>query len=513
MGSSPSQPSGISEAEFNRHMDRYQKANEEMRKEMQKQYETLMAEKKQAEERAQRERAADRKEFQQRMDKMEERATKQRDEMYQKHQQQMEKQAADNRKNIESIMEKNSADQKAALKLHHEQSEKALKDQQDMFNKMEKERKEAAQKEMDMMKNTMEQKYEDQKKQMDEKIAALSEEQHEERERLLAQQAAEKELFDQKVQQLETNMAEREQQHKEKLDEMLKLVEKKNYESHYPMPESMRLHQEKNPFSFNIQILGCRGAGKSTFINRFMQKIKGKKFGKIANTGVNETTKLTAYYEITDIVESMPDRYGKVFICDQPGIGGLEITEAGYLNNFGPGHFNFTFMLGEKGFNELDMSLLKHLLFNNKPVAFIRTQCDSAISGLQDTFTQDQDDSDAELSFEDALMNLQERFGKYIKITVLQKVQLADMEIFYIGIPVKKFPDFDKLTRYIVSGELLKKIADNEANEQILNLRADQTADIQNGLKNSQLGDAVDGCIETAELDDAVARDALNQCQ
>ena len=41
-------------------------------------------------------------------------------------------------------------------------------------------------------------------------------------------------------------------------------------------------------------------------------------------------------------------------------------------------------MLGEKGFNELDMSLLKHLLFNKRPLAFVRTKCDSAINGLLD---------------------------------------------------------------------------------------------------------------------------------
>ena len=38
-----------------------------------------------------------------------------------------------------------------------------------------------------------------------------------------------------------------------------------------------------------------------------------------------------------------------MFLVDQPGIGGLKITEAAYLEKFGPGHFNWTFMLGEKG--------------------------------------------------------------------------------------------------------------------------------------------------------------------
>ena len=52
--------------------------------------------------------------------------------------------------------------------------------------------------------------------------------------------------------------------------------------------------------------------------------------------------------------------------------------------SFFKGHFNFTFMLCEKGFNEIDMCLLKHLLSNKKPLALIRTQCDSAINGILD---------------------------------------------------------------------------------------------------------------------------------
>ena len=66
------------------------------------------------------------------------------------------------------------------------------------------------------------------------------------------------------------------------------------------------------------------------------------------------------------------------------GIGGLKITEADYLAKFGPGHFNFTLMLGEKGFNELDLNLLNHLRHNQKPLAFVRTQCDKNIASYQD---------------------------------------------------------------------------------------------------------------------------------
>ena len=41
-------------------------------------------------------------------------------------------------------------------------------------------------------------------------------------------------------------------------------------------------------------------------------------------------------------------------------------------------------MLGESGFNELDLSLFKHLIHNKKPCCFVRTKCDSEINGMLD---------------------------------------------------------------------------------------------------------------------------------
>ena len=35
---------------------------------------------------------------------------------------------------------------------------------------------------------------------------------------------------------------------------VVKIIEKKNYESHYPIPEAIRNHNKKYPFSFNIQV-------------------------------------------------------------------------------------------------------------------------------------------------------------------------------------------------------------------------------------------------------------------
>ena len=51
----------------------------------------------------------------------------------------------------------------------------------------------------------------------------------------------------------------------------LKIIEKKNYEVTHPKPKFLRDHQMLNPKAFYIQILGCRGVGKSTFLNRFFQ--------------------------------------------------------------------------------------------------------------------------------------------------------------------------------------------------------------------------------------------------
>ena len=128
---------------------------------------------------------------------------------------------------------------------------------------------------------------------------------------------------------LQYQMKMKDKEHAKKIKEMMKIVEKKNYEYHFPIPEHLKQHIDENKNSFNIQILGHLGAGKSTFVNQFMKKAGLNTFA--------ESTQKTTFYEITEKITNIPNRYSKVFICDQPGIGGLEITEAGYLNKFGPG--------------------------------------------------------------------------------------------------------------------------------------------------------------------------------
>ena len=245
-----------------------------------------------------------------------------------------EEQEKQNKANIDRILKQNVEDQKQQLEEHHKQAEKAKQEQKEEFEKIEKQRKEEAKREMDLLTAEMEKARQAEQNKLNSKLAALSAEQEEERAKLLMQQEAQKKSFTAAMSGLEAHIAEQEKMHAEKMDELMKQVEKKNYEASYPIPEALKQHLSKNPRSFNIQILGCRGAGKSTFVNKMLREMG---FINLAKRGVNETTVVTAFYEITDQIANKPERYDKVFLCDQPGIGGLKITETGYLANFGPG--------------------------------------------------------------------------------------------------------------------------------------------------------------------------------
>ena len=108
------------------------------------------------------------------------------------------------------------------------------------------------------------------------------------------------------------------------------------------MSDILFQHKKQFPNSFYIQVLGARGAGKSTFLNKIMKKIKdncpGFKFTK-AETGGNETTLKTDFYNLSVALDNKHG-FKNVFLVDQPGIGGQKIREAGYLQQFSPGLFS-----------------------------------------------------------------------------------------------------------------------------------------------------------------------------
>ena len=74
-------------------------------------------------------------------------------------------------------------------------------------------------------------------------------------------------------------------------------------------------------------------------------------------------------------------------------------------------------MLGEKGFNELDMALFKHLIHNKKQCCFVRTQCDSQINGILDRFELTDPDMTAERAFD----KLKADFRDYMQQEVISQ--------------------------------------------------------------------------------------------
>ena len=115
-----------------------------------------------------------------------------------------------------------------------------------------------------------------------------------------------------------------------------------NYKNSFPVPEILIEHKQRHPDSFYIQVLGARGAGKSTFINNIMRRLISKSgiedyVYKKAETGAFECTLEPQFIDITRLVTNLKSPYKNVFLVDQPGIGGKTILEADYLRKFGPG--------------------------------------------------------------------------------------------------------------------------------------------------------------------------------
>ena len=80
-------------------------------------------------------------------------------------------------------------------------------------------------------------------KQRMEEIKALQENQINEREKLIAEQEQQKLEFMSLMDKMKRDQEEREAEYANKQRELLKLVEKKNYEAHYPIPEGLKEHK------------------------------------------------------------------------------------------------------------------------------------------------------------------------------------------------------------------------------------------------------------------------------
>ena len=100
-----------------------------------------------------------------------------------------------------------------------------------------------------------------------------------------------------------------------RMNEMQTMIERINYENAYPKPDKLKDHQLKFPNAFYIQVLGKRGAGKSTFINKLLRTLGYK--GERLQTDCVECTTETTFVDITDLIKNKPERYTHVFLVDQ----------------------------------------------------------------------------------------------------------------------------------------------------------------------------------------------------
>jgi len=99
--------------------------------------------------------------------------------------------------------------------------------------------------------------------------------------------------------------------HEEKMKQMKKVMEMRNYERHVPEPGFLKKHKMYHPKSFYIQILGARGAGKSTFVTKFI-KLAQSSNSKVTERGdlgqwrrTMETTMKTEFFDITDCIDDL----------------------------------------------------------------------------------------------------------------------------------------------------------------------------------------------------------------
>ena len=98
----------------------------------------------------------------------------------------------------------------------------------------------------------------EQERVMNEKLVNLSAEQHAEKQEIIHAFNVEKQMMEGKFATIQAQMLEAEEYHKQQQEEMIKIIEKKNYESHYPIPENLATMFAEHLDCFAIQILGQR---------------------------------------------------------------------------------------------------------------------------------------------------------------------------------------------------------------------------------------------------------------
>jgi len=227
-----------------------------------------------------------------------------------------------------------------------------------------------------------------------------------------------------------------------------------NYRMDFPMAECLRLKKNTNPSAIFIQVLGNTGVGKSSLFNSILGL---EEEDEVFKSGATETTVETDFYDITNVVKSLcpGQEIPKVFLCDQPGIGGIKISAQSYFETFTPGHYDFTVFCSASRLTENEIWLTKHLDNYQKDYMVVRTKVDS------DLMKKTKGLLNRHKKFEEYLQELKNEFNQYLldNIPTLEG-RSGDELCLYSGLPFDDY-DGDKVRARLMA-KVLNEIRDRK---------------------------------------------------
>lgn len=193
------------------------------------------------------------------------------------------------------------------LEKYEEDKNEMLKQHKAAYMALREENEEKTRQEMEAYEEKMKSELINQEKIMNDKLANIHADNIAEKEKIQNEFTNQKSELKNQLATMQKQMTEANERQKQQQADMMKIIEKKNYEEHYPMPSV--LASKLLPETFAMQVLGCRGAGKSTFVNKFLKKTNNKE--EEAAVGAVECTTETRFFDITSSVTNKPERYDK----------------------------------------------------------------------------------------------------------------------------------------------------------------------------------------------------------
>ena len=163
------------------------------------------------------------------------------------------------------------AKQNAILEKLKQSSEDALKEQKAETERLLKEITQKANEDLDQQREALLKQQAEIESNLQAEIDNIEHSSSDMKNKLMADLANVKNENRQKLLDMDSKAKEMEKEMRKQKQEVQKILAKKNYEDHYPMPSKLKDHIKNYPNAFRIQVLGARGAGKSTFINKFMK--------------------------------------------------------------------------------------------------------------------------------------------------------------------------------------------------------------------------------------------------